>query len=58
MIKKNKSGKLGGETYVAELKNGGLKIVYNPSFKLPEAVKKAGDKAIQDITSGTIKIKP
>ena len=53
-----KAGKLGGETYVAELKNGGLKIVYNPSFKLQDAAKKAGDKAIKDITSGTIKVKP
>ena len=58
MIKNNKAGKLGGETYVAELKNGGLKIVYNPSFKLPDAAKKAGDKAIKDITSGAIKVKP
>jgi basic membrane protein A len=58
MIKQNKAGKLGGETYVAELKNGGLKIVYNPSFKLPDAAKKAGDKAIKDITSGAIKVKP
>ena len=58
IITKNKSGKLGGETYVAQLKNGGLKIVYNPSFKLPDAVKKAGDKAIKDITSGTIKVNP
>ena len=58
MIKNNKAGKLGGVTYVAELKNGGLKIVYNPGFKLPDAVKKAGDKAIADITSGTIKVKP
>src|SRR5271157_5559810 len=58
MIKNYKGGKLGGETYVAELKNGGLKIVYNPSFKLPDAVKKAGDKVIADITSGTLKIKP
>ncbi|HME43929.1 MAG TPA: BMP family protein [Syntrophorhabdales bacterium] len=58
MIKNYKAGKLGGETYVAELKNGGLKIVYNPSFKLPDAVKKAGDKVIADITSGTLKIKP
>ena len=58
MIKNYKAGKLGGETYVAELKNGGLKIVYNPSFKLPDAVKKAGDKVIADITSGAIKVKP
>ena len=58
MIKNYKAGKLGGETYVAELKNGGLKIVYNQNFKLPDAVKKAGDKAITDITSGAIKVKP
>jgi len=58
MIKNYKAGKLGGETYVAELKNGGLKIVYNQNFKLPDAVKKAGDKAIADITSGAIKVKP
>jgi basic membrane lipoprotein Med (substrate-binding protein (PBP1-ABC) superfamily) len=58
MIKNNKAGKLGGETYVAELKNGGLKIVYNPGFKLPDAVKNAGDKVIKDITSGAIKVKP
>jgi basic membrane lipoprotein Med (substrate-binding protein (PBP1-ABC) superfamily) len=58
IIKDNKAGKLGGDKYVAELKNGGLKIVYNPGFKLPDAVKKAGDKAIKDITSGTIKVKP
>jgi basic membrane lipoprotein Med (substrate-binding protein (PBP1-ABC) superfamily) len=58
MIKQNKAGKLGGETYVAELKNGGLKIVYNTGFKLPDAAKKAGDKAIKDITSGAIKVKP
>jgi basic membrane lipoprotein Med (substrate-binding protein (PBP1-ABC) superfamily) len=58
IIAKNKSGKLGGETYVAQLKNGGLKIVYNPGFKLPDAAKKAGDQAIKDITSGAIKITP
>jgi basic membrane lipoprotein Med (substrate-binding protein (PBP1-ABC) superfamily) len=58
IIKKNKAGKLGGETYVAGLKNEGLKIVYNPGFKLPDGVKKAGDKAISDITSGAIKVTP
>jgi basic membrane lipoprotein Med (substrate-binding protein (PBP1-ABC) superfamily) len=58
IIKKNKAGKLGGETYVAQLKNGGLKIVYNPGFKLSSAVKKAADKAIADIISGTVKVNP
>ncbi len=58
IIKKNKAGKLGGEKYTAELKNGGLKIVYNPKFKLPAAVKSAGDKVIKDITSGAVKVTP
>jgi len=58
IIKNNKAGKLGGQAYVAELKNAGLRIVYNPGFKLPDAAKKAGDKATADITSGAVKIKP
>lgn len=58
MIKNNKAGKLGGDKYVAQLQNGGLKIVYNPKFKLPKVVKDAGDKAAKDLTSGKVKITP
>jgi basic membrane lipoprotein Med (substrate-binding protein (PBP1-ABC) superfamily) len=58
MIAKNKSGKLGGETYVLHLSNGGLKIAYNPGFKLPDAAKAAGDAAIDGIKKGTIKVQP
>ncbi len=58
MIKNSKAGKLGGEKYVAQLTNGGLKIVYNPGFALPKDARAAGDKAIKGIQSGAIKITP
>jgi basic membrane protein A len=58
MINNRKNGKLGGEKYVATLSNGGLKIIYNPQFKLPSAIKAAGDKTIKDITSGALKVTP
>jgi basic membrane protein A len=56
MIDGRKSGKLGGVTYVAKLENGGLKIVYNPGYKLPDNVKKAADEAIAKIKGGQIKV--
>ena len=58
MIKNHKSGKLGGDKYVLQLKNAGLKIVYNSGYKLPDDVKKAGDTAIEGIKSGSIKVNP
>jgi basic membrane protein A len=58
MISNHKSGKLGGDKYVLQLKNGGLKIVYNTGYTLPDDVKKAGDAAIEGIKSGSIKVNP
>jgi len=58
IIAKRKAGSLGGTKYVLTLANGGLKIAYNPAYKLPAAVKAAGDQAIKDITSGKIKVNP
>jgi basic membrane protein A len=58
IISQRKAGKLGGQAYIATLSNGGLKIVYNPAYKLPPAVKAAADKVIKDISSGALKIKP
>ncbi len=58
IIKNNKSGKLGGTTYVLRIENSGLKIAYNSGYKLPEDVKKAGDAAIEGIRSGRIKVNP
>lgn len=58
IINQRKAGKLGGQSYIASLNNGGLKIVYNPNYKLAPAVKAAADKVIKDISSGALQIKP
>jgi len=58
ILKQRKAGKLGGVAYVLTLKNGGLKIAYNPAYKLSAAAKKAGDAAIKGIASGKIKVEP
>ncbi|SRR6266568_333662 len=58
IINNRKAGKLGGQSYVARLNNGGLKIVYNTQYKLPVAAKAAGDKTIKDISTGKLQIKP
>ncbi len=58
MIKNHLAGKLGGDKYVLQLKNGGLKMLYNPGYKLPADVKTAGDAAIEGIKSGAIKVNP
>ncbi|HEY4720707.1 MAG TPA: BMP family protein, partial [Anaerolineae bacterium] len=39
MIAKIKAGTLGGEKYVLQLKNGGLKMAYNSGYSLPADVK-------------------
>ena len=54
----SKTGKLGGEKLVMDLKNGGLKIVRNSSYDLPADVRAAGDKAIEDIKRGAITVNP
>ena len=58
IITKHKAGTLGGEKYVLQLKNDGLKIAYNSGYNLPADVKAAGDKAIADIKSGAVKVNP
>lgn len=58
IINSRKAGKLGGDAYIAQLNNGGLKMIYNPGYKLAPAVKAAGDKAIKDISGGVLVIKP
>jgi len=58
MIENRKTGKLGGEKLVMDLKNGGLKIVWNSSYDLPADVRAAGDKAIEDIKGGAITVNP
>lgn len=56
IISSRQAGTLGGKGYILNLKNMGLKIVYNPGYSLPADVKAAGDKAIKGIKEGTITI--
>jgi basic membrane protein A and related proteins len=58
ILAKRKAGTLGGIAYTLTLGNGGLKVAYNPAYKLAADVKKAGDDAIKAITKGTIKVQP
>ena len=58
MIENRKNGKLGGVAFTLELKNGGLKIVYNSGYSLPGDVKKAAEAAIEGIKAGTITVNP
>jgi basic membrane protein A len=58
MIENRKNGKLGGESFVLDLKNGGLKMVFNPGYNLSADVKAAAEKAIEGIKAGTIKVNP
>jgi basic membrane protein A len=58
MIENRTKGKLGGESFVLGLKNGGLKIVYNSQYTLPANVKTAAEKAVEGIKGGTIKVNP
>lgn len=58
MIAKRAEGKLGGDKYVLQLKNDGLKIAFNPDFKLPDDVKAAAEKAIAGIKDGSITVEP
>jgi basic membrane protein A len=56
IIARVQAGKLGGETFSLNLANGGEVIEYNPVYSLPADVKALGDKAIQGIKDGTIKV--
>jgi len=58
IIAKRADGKMGGEKYVLQLKNDGLKISFNPDYKLPDTVKAAAEKAIAGIKDGKITVKP
>jgi basic membrane protein A len=58
MIKNHQAGTLGGTVYTLQLKNDGLKIAYNSGYSLAADVKAAGDKAIEDIKAGTVKVNP
>ena len=56
MIGLIQNGTLGGQSFAINLKNGGEVIEYNPDYALSPDAKALGDKAIQGIIDGTIKI--
>jgi len=58
IIASRAAGTLGGKSYTLQLKNDGLKIIYNAGYSLPADVKAAADKAIEDIKSGAFKVQP
>ena len=58
LVKNIKSSKLGGETYVLHLKDGGLKMSFNPGYNLSADAKAAGEAAIKGISDGSIKVEP
>ena len=58
IIASRAKGVLGGVAYKLQLKNDGLKIVFNSGYALPADVKAAAEKAIADIKSGAITVQP
>jgi basic membrane protein A len=58
IISNRQSGKMGGDTYVLTLANGGLRMAYNPSFKLAADIRAKADAAVEGIKSGSIKPMP
>jgi basic membrane protein A len=56
MIEKIQDGQLGGEAYQITLANGGLEIVYNSGYDLPDDVRTAAEDTIQGISDGSITV--
>lgn len=56
MISLIKAGTLGGQSFTANLKNGGEVIEFNPDYALTDEVKALAESTIQGIIDGTITI--
>ncbi|MFN8005462.1 MAG: BMP family ABC transporter substrate-binding protein, partial [Terriglobia bacterium] len=54
IISNVQKGTKGGEVYTLSLKNGGLKMEFNPGYKLADEVKAAADETIKGIVDGKI----
>lgn len=50
------AGDITGQTYTANLANGGLVIEYNPSFALPDPVRQRGDQIAEGIKNGSVAV--
>jgi basic membrane protein A len=56
MIGLIKGGTLGGQSFAANLKNGGQVIEFNDGYALPADAKALADETIKGIIDGTITI--
>ena len=56
MIGLRSEGTLGGQSFVANLANGGQVMSFNPNIDIPEEVMEAAEATIQGIINGTITI--
>jgi basic membrane lipoprotein Med (substrate-binding protein (PBP1-ABC) superfamily) len=56
MLQRVQAGKLGGKTYVINLKNGGEKIAFNKGHKLSKSIKSRALKVVKRIENGSIKV--
>jgi basic membrane protein A len=56
MISLIKAGTLGGQSFSANLENGGQVMEYNPDYALPEEAKALADSTVQGIIDGSITI--
>jgi hypothetical protein len=56
MIGLRSEGTLGGQSFVANLANGGQVMAFNPNIDIPEEVMEAAQATIQGIIDGTITI--
>ncbi len=56
MISLIQGGTLGGQSFTANLSNGGEVIEFNPGYSLPADAKAAAEATIKGITDGSIKI--
>jgi len=56
MIGLIQGGTLGGQSFTANLSNGGEVIEFNPGYALPEDAKTAADATVKGIKDGSIKI--
>ena len=57
MLNRIDQGKLGGQSYTINLRNGGEKIQFNPAYKLPASIKAAAQKQIKGIANGSIVVR-
>ncbi len=48
------NGKRGADIFTLTLKNGGLKMVYNPAYKLPDDVKTLADQTVKGLIDGRL----